>query len=80
MLHAREDYNRRIQDSENLIPEDEPVFLFRAQDMLAIHALREYINVCKHNDVQPDLIRRVEEHIARFDEWALLNPVKSPDV
>lgn len=31
MIHARKDYDR-IQDSENKIPKDEPVFLIRAQD------------------------------------------------
>lgn len=31
MKHAREDY-ARIQDPAGLIPEDEPVFLLRAQD------------------------------------------------
>jgi len=35
MIHAREDYNLRVQDSENIIPEDEPVFLLRGQDMYA---------------------------------------------
>jgi hypothetical protein len=30
MKHARDDYNR-IQDPAGLIPEDEPVFLLRAQ-------------------------------------------------
>lgn len=34
MKHAREDYDR-IQDPDNKIPEDEPVFLLRAQDKTA---------------------------------------------
>jgi hypothetical protein len=34
MLHARKDY-MRIQDPAGLIPEDEPVFLLRAQDISA---------------------------------------------
>jgi len=33
MKHEREDYSR-IQDSGGLIPEDEPVFLLRAQDVV----------------------------------------------
>lgn len=32
MIHARPDYNR-IQDPENKIPEDEPVFLLRAKTL-----------------------------------------------
>jgi hypothetical protein len=34
MKHARHDYDR-IQDPAGLIPEEEPVFLLRAQDELA---------------------------------------------
>lgn len=34
MKHGRPDYDERIQDSMGLIPEDEPVFLIRDQDML----------------------------------------------
>jgi hypothetical protein len=34
MKHARDDYNR-IQDPAGLIPEEEPVFLIRAQDITA---------------------------------------------
>lgn len=41
MRHARVDYNR-IQDPAGLIPEDEPVFLLRAQDTLAPGLLRMY--------------------------------------
>lgn len=41
MKHAREDYNR-IQDPAGLIPEDEPVFLLRGQDMFAPSLVREW--------------------------------------
>ncbi len=34
MIHASEKYSR-IQDPENKIGQDEPVFLLRAQDILA---------------------------------------------
>ncbi|KKL64489.1 hypothetical protein LCGC14_2164550 [marine sediment metagenome] len=45
MLYARKDYNKQIQDSENIIPDDEPVFLLRAQDINALMALNEYYRV-----------------------------------
>ena len=35
MLHARADYQGRIIDKAGLIPDDEPVFMLRARDMLA---------------------------------------------
>lgn len=41
MRHARADYNR-IQDPDGKIPDDEPVFLFRAQDELFEEVLRFY--------------------------------------
>ena len=41
MLHPREDY-ARIQDPAGLIPEDEPVFLMRAQDKVAAGIVRQW--------------------------------------
>lgn len=38
MKHARDDYNR-IQDPSGIIPEDEPVFLLRGQDITAPETL-----------------------------------------
>jgi len=35
MKFTREDYNQRIIDKAGKIPEDEPVFLLRAQDVHA---------------------------------------------
>lgn len=41
MKHARPDYNR-IQDPAGLIPEDEPVFLLRGQDVLAPSLVKDW--------------------------------------
>ena len=41
MIHARTDYNR-IQDPENKIPQDEPVFLLRGQDQFAPKLLQDW--------------------------------------
>lgn len=69
MLHARDDYNR-IQDPAGLIPEDEPVFLVRAQDPVAIQTLEAYVAATKKLPTyDPDLVRLVEDHIARMAEW-----------
>lgn len=43
MKHARADYDR-IQDPAGLIPEDEPVFLLRGQDIFAPQRLRDWAN------------------------------------
>ena len=49
MRFTRDDYNRRIVDTEHRIPDDEPVFLLRGQDALAPDTLRFYAKLLKEN-------------------------------
>jgi hypothetical protein len=42
MKFTREDYNQRIVDLENRIPDNEPVFLLRAQDKFSSLTLKKY--------------------------------------
>lgn len=79
MLHAREDYNR-IQDPEGKIPEDEPVFLIRAQDVLARSVLGFYVEAAKAIDAQPELIQLVKEHAVRMAIWQEEHGYKYPDL
>ena len=77
MKHARADYDR-IQDPAGLIPEDEPVFLFRAQDKHFDRVLRFYRDIvamdAKHD---PKIITAIEEQLVRAEAW----PVKKrPDM
>jgi hypothetical protein len=44
MRHARADYDR-IQDPSGKIPEDEPVFLIRAQDATAAEVIRYWASL-----------------------------------
>lgn len=81
MKHAREDYNKRIQDSANMIPANEPVFLLRAQDKNAAETLRCYAefiaNSLPDDDKSNEMIRKVHEQADAMDAW----PVKKdPDV
>lgn len=86
MIHARDDYSR-IQDPENKIPEREPVFLLRAQDMTAAAVLRYWIKLNKSllreekdglDDRQIAARRKAivlaEAHAFRMDDW----PTKKP--
>ena len=77
MIHARKDYNR-IQDPAQKIPEDEPVFLLRAQDRTAAEVLRFWIALNKMlYDHDPKAVQLAEKHLERFEAW----PVKkSADV
>ena len=69
MKHARPDYDR-IQDPAGLIPEDEPVFLLRAQDGLALQALAAYLGALHRSPgVSQDLIDAVQTQIVAFMHW-----------
>ena len=76
MIHPRTDYTRRIQDSENLIPENEPVILFRAQDTLAIEPLKLYAELCEKHQA-PKVAAKIRRHIALMEAWP---KKKIPDV
>lgn len=78
MKHAREDYNR-IQDPVGLIPADEPVFLLRGQDEVAVAAVSYYmgrLRQCGYDDGHP-LLEAVKRQHAAMQAW----PVKKlPDM
>lgn len=75
MIHAREDYSR-IQDPAGKIPEDEPVFLLRAQDRLACKAVAYYASLCELEQA-PEVAAKARAHADRMAEW----PVKkTPDL
>ncbi len=93
MKHNRDDYNRRIQDSEGIIPDDEPVFLLRGQDPAAPAALEAYLNLldmmnmsnhiqgsfCK---IENDMIAGVRSQIEAMKNWQDmdLSKVHAPDL
>ena len=80
MKHAREDYNRRIQDNEEIIPEDEPVFLLRAQDKHAPVILRFYASLVNGVGGNPDIIRNTMCHARNMEMWQEDYGCKSPDM
>ena len=76
MKHARADYDR-IQDPAGLIPADEPVMLFRAQDKHFDRVLRFYRDILSLDRGDPKIIAAIDEHLIRADAW----PVKKrPDM
>ena len=76
MKHARSDYNR-IQDPAELIPDNEPVMLFRAQDKHFTSVLRFYRDIVAADNGDPRIITAINEHLILADDW----PVKkSPDL
>lgn len=69
MKHARKDY-ARIQDPAGLIPYDEPVMLFRAQDRHAAMTVRYYADLLADDPaVAPEMVESVREWAVKMNEW-----------
>ena len=79
MKHAREDYNR-IQDPAGLIPADEPVFLLRAQDITAHHAVRSYARTLATHGGDPIMVSMSLAWADRMKRWAEEHDCKMPDL
>ncbi len=80
MLHARKDYNFRIQDSDHRIGKDEPVFLLRAQDKHMLPMLKHYLSLLEDKESNKAMDIAVLKHMARVIEWQTHNNTKEPDV
>ena len=81
MIHARKDYNNRIQDNANIIPVNEPVFLLRGQDILAPDLLRRYAEQLQEQcPEKEEMIHAVVEHGDAMEEWQRTINVKIPDM
>jgi hypothetical protein len=78
MLHARNDYNR-IQDPEGKIPEREPVFLLRAQDVLAPAIVSHWADENERIGGDPELTRLARDHAHRMRDWQSINGFKKAD-
>ena len=78
MKHARADYDR-FQDPACLIPEDEPVFLIRGQDILAPDTLRAYANAARQAG-RKDIADLTFDHANRMVEWQRARKNKLPDL
>jgi hypothetical protein len=64
------------------IPDDEPVFIFRARDLLALPALRKYHeDLLKEDRVSHEHVRAVNTRIVHFLEFRQQHPerMKYPD-
>jgi hypothetical protein len=68
MLHARKDY-QRIQDPEGRIPELEPVFLLRGQDIFAPELLLHWAVKLRLSGGQPGMAKMVENHAQKMLVW-----------
>jgi hypothetical protein len=79
MKYARPDYNR-IQDPANLIPENEPVFLIRAQDITAPKVVRYWAVQAEREGAKKDIIRAAQKWASRMEKWQRDHMKKIPDM
>lgn len=79
MKHARADYDR-IQDPADLVPNDEPVFLIRGQDLAAPAALRAYAIEASRVGASDELVAATLLQARKMEEWQRLRARKTPDL
>lgn len=79
MQHSREDYNR-IQDPAGLIPEDEPVFLLRGQDIAAPAAVEAWAAAAQQHGADHALITAALKQAAAMRLWQFQTKRKLPDL
>ena len=79
MRHARSDYDP-IQDPRGLIPEDEPVFLIRGQDVTAPTILEAWAHGLEQlvGETTP-ITLAVRAHAERMRVWQQDHGSKLPD-
>lgn len=75
---AQENKYGKITVEHGSIPEDEPVFLLRAQDVAAIGAIQEYLDLCVQAGSPPQHIEGIDAAIARFANWRSEHGSKIP--
>ena len=84
MIHARNDYNNRVVDLEEKIPEDEPVFLLRGQDIFTETMLNKYANLLEQANGDPKIVKQIRDHVILVRNWKkkkicdLPNPANIP--
>jgi hypothetical protein len=79
MIHARKDYDH-IQDPSGQIPADEPVFLLRAQDVLAPRMLIIWAEELITRGGDKEMAGIVADHAANMIAWQEKHGCKLPDL
>jgi hypothetical protein len=78
MKFTRADYTRRIIDKENKIPDEEPVFLLRAQDIHAPDTMRFYSELLRAAG-NIEMAEELRQHAVDMLLWQKSVRVKEPD-
>lgn len=68
MKHARNDYN--LENLEDKIPDDEPIFLIRGQDALGWAAVDAWANLAEAANCDPAIVMLARNHSYAMKKWA----------
>jgi len=79
MRHARADYDR-IQDPAGLIPDDEPVFLVRGSDAVAVRTVRFWANEAEAKGAASNIVEAARRQADEMEEWSRRVGCKVPDM
>lgn len=80
MRFGRSDYDKRIIDKDNRIPEDEPVFLLRANDRLSPRLLLQWAMELRLLGGDPAMAENAENHAQKMIQWQKDHNCKTPDM
>jgi hypothetical protein len=75
MKFTRDDYNRRIVDLDGKIPDEEPVFLLRAQDKFSSITLKKYCDFLEeesrltNNQALWEMAQELRQHATAMLMW-----------
>jgi len=79
MKHARPDYNR-IQDPEGKIPQDEPVFLLRGQDVVAPEVVETWAQFAEDAGAAENIVSAAYMQALEMRKWQKAHGQKTPDM
>lgn len=79
MKTGRPEYDGII-DTSGKIPEDEPVFILRAQDSLAPTLVHIWASNAKIIGADPEIVEAALKHSEAMAEWQKLHGKKTPDM
>ena len=79
MKHARKDYDR-IQDPAGIIPEAEPVFLLRGQDITAPSVVDTWAIRAREFGADMRMVEAAKQQAEAMRQWQRDHGMKIPDM
>ncbi len=80
MKHARSDYDLIQDPRQNGIPEDEPVFLLRANDLCTPDVVMFWAKRAKEIGASEEIVQMAKDHAIAMLTWGEENGRKIPDL